>query len=186
VEEHYMGCYILKRNFLLCVLFDCLYYIRKDQNMTKVCNSLFWTAITICYISVTPSESKAVGSLWNMITHVAFGPWYLILKTEINPLLSLALQSAWDLNVLCWPKRSKALLLSYTFKCPLKNTQSFFPCSRALNRSGKGLMFSSFSCLSDGTGILGSYSLNSVHCTVYTGLEAVRISVYWYKIVLCL
>jgi hypothetical protein len=29
----------------------------------------------------------------------------------INPLPSLTLQSAWDLNVVCWPKRSKALVL---------------------------------------------------------------------------
>jgi hypothetical protein len=49
------------------------------------------------------------------------------------------LQSAWDLNVPCHPKCSKTLFLSYTFKCPLKKTQSFFPCSRALNKSGKGL-----------------------------------------------
>jgi hypothetical protein len=43
------------------------------------------------------------------------------------------------LNVPCRPKRSKAFLLSYTFKCPLKKTQSFCPCSRALNRSAKVL-----------------------------------------------
>jgi hypothetical protein len=52
---------------------------------------------------------------------------------------SPTLQSARDLNVLCRPKRSKAFLLSYTFKWPLKKTESFCPCSRALNRSGKGL-----------------------------------------------
>jgi hypothetical protein len=39
---------------------------------------------------------------------------------SINPLLSLTLQSARDLNVLCWPKRSKAPLLFYTFKFLLK------------------------------------------------------------------
>jgi hypothetical protein len=33
----------------------------------------------------------------------------------LNPLPSLRLQSALDLNVSCRPKRSKALLLSYTF-----------------------------------------------------------------------
>jgi hypothetical protein len=55
----------------------------------------------------------------------------------INPLLSLTLQSARDLNVPCQPKRSKALLVSCTFKCLLKKMQSFCPCSRALNRSGK-------------------------------------------------
>jgi hypothetical protein len=38
----------------------------------------------------------------------------------LNPLPSLTLQSARDLNALCRPKRSKALLLSHTFKCPLK------------------------------------------------------------------
>jgi hypothetical protein len=58
---------------------------------------------------------------------------------DINPLTSLMLQSARDLNVPCQPKHSKALLLSYTFKCLLKKMQSFCPCSRALNRSGKGL-----------------------------------------------
>jgi hypothetical protein len=58
----------------------------------------------------------------------------------VNPLLSLTLQSAQDLNVPCQPKCSKALLLSYTFKCLLKKTQSFCPCSRVLNRSGKGLI----------------------------------------------
>jgi hypothetical protein len=52
---------------------------------------------------------------------------------------SLTLQSARNLNVPCRPKRSKVLLLSYTFKCPVKKTQSFCPCSRALNRSGKGI-----------------------------------------------
>jgi hypothetical protein len=60
------------------------------------------------------------------------------LKPYFNPLPSLTLQSAQDLNVPCRPKCSKALLLSYTFKCLLKKTQSFCPCSRALNRSGKG------------------------------------------------
>jgi hypothetical protein len=59
--------------------------------------------------------------------------------SSLNSLPSLTLQSARDLNDLCRPKLSKALLLSYTFKCPLKKTQSFCPCSRALNRSGKGL-----------------------------------------------
>jgi hypothetical protein len=42
-------------------------------------------------------------------------------------------------NVPSRPKCSKALLLSYIFKCPLKKMQSFCPCSRALNRSAKGL-----------------------------------------------
>jgi hypothetical protein len=37
-----------------------------------------------------------------------------------NPLPSLTLQNAWDLNVPCRPTCSKVLLLSYTFKCPLK------------------------------------------------------------------
>jgi hypothetical protein len=50
-------------------------------------------------------------ALYNMATWVS---------GKINPLLSLMLQSAQDLNVPCQPKRSKALLLSYTFKCPLK------------------------------------------------------------------
>jgi hypothetical protein len=58
---------------------------------------------------------------------------------QINPLPSVTLQSAQDLNVPFWLKHSKALLLSYTFKCPLKKIQSFCPCGRALNRSGKGL-----------------------------------------------
>jgi hypothetical protein len=58
---------------------------------------------------------------------------------NINPLPSLMLQSAPDLNVPCWPKHSEVLLLSYTFKCSLEKTQSFCPCSRALNRSSKGL-----------------------------------------------
>jgi hypothetical protein len=44
----------------------------------------------------------------------------LITSTGVNPLPSLTLQSTRDLNVPCQPKRSKALLLSYTFKCPLK------------------------------------------------------------------
>jgi hypothetical protein len=39
---------------------------------------------------------------------------------RLNPLPSLTLQSAQDLNVLCQPKCYKALLLSYTFKCLLK------------------------------------------------------------------
>jgi hypothetical protein len=38
----------------------------------------------------------------------------------IKPLPSLTLQNARDLNVPCQPKRSKALLLSFTFKWPLK------------------------------------------------------------------
>jgi hypothetical protein len=67
-------------------------------------------------------------------------------STLFNHLLSITLQSAPDLSVLCWPKRSKALLLSYTFKCPLKKTQSFCPCSRALNMSGKRLKSTIFSC----------------------------------------
>jgi hypothetical protein len=58
---------------------------------------------------------------------------------QINFLPSLTLQSTLDLNVPCRPKHSKALLVSYAFKCPSKKTQSFCPCSRALNRSGKGL-----------------------------------------------
>jgi hypothetical protein len=64
----------------------------------------------------------------------------------INPLPSLMLQSARDLNVPCRPKRSKALLLSYTFKWPLKKMQSFCPCSRALNRSSKGLKHRNACC----------------------------------------
>jgi hypothetical protein len=58
---------------------------------------------------------------------------------EVNPLPSLTLQSARDLNVPCQPKCSKALLLSYTFKCLVKKTQSFCHCTRALNSSSKGL-----------------------------------------------
>jgi hypothetical protein len=54
----------------------------------------------------------------------------------LNPLPSLTLQSARDLNVPCWPKRSSCPI---HFKCPLKKTRSFCPCSRALNRSSKGL-----------------------------------------------
>jgi hypothetical protein len=78
---------------------------------------------------------------------------------RINPLPSLTLQSAWDLNVPSRPKRSRALLLSYTFKCPLKKTQSFCPCSRALNRSGKGLKpFLDIYCL---------YSLHII-CSFFT------------------
>jgi hypothetical protein len=46
---------------------------------------------------------------------------------QLNPLPSLTLQSAWDLNVPCQPKRSKALLLSYTFKCLLKKNADFLP-----------------------------------------------------------
>jgi hypothetical protein len=42
------------------------------------------------------------------------------LPDTINPLPSLTLQGAWDLNVSCQPKRSKVLLLSYPFKCLLK------------------------------------------------------------------
>jgi hypothetical protein len=45
----------------------------------------------------------------------------------INPLPSLMLQSAQDLNALCQPKCSKALLLSYTFKCLLKKNAVFLP-----------------------------------------------------------
>jgi hypothetical protein len=60
-------------------------------------------------------------------------------ELKINPLPSLTLQSARDLNVPCWPKCSKAFLLSYTFKCLHKKTQFFCPCIRALNRSSKGL-----------------------------------------------
>jgi hypothetical protein len=62
-----------------------------------------------------------------------------VLSFSVNHLPSLMLQSARDLNVPCQPKRSKVLLLSYTFKCPLKKTQFFCPCSKALNRSSKGL-----------------------------------------------
>jgi hypothetical protein len=39
----------------------------------------------------------------------------LVYDDNVNPLASLTLQSAWDLNVPCRPKHSKALLLSYTF-----------------------------------------------------------------------
>jgi hypothetical protein len=63
----------------------------------------------------------------------------LLTQGLFNPLPSLTLESALDLNVPCQPKHSKAPLLSYTFKWPLKKTQSFCPCSRALNRRGKGL-----------------------------------------------
>jgi hypothetical protein len=45
-------------------------------------------------------------------------------KQNINPSPSLMLQSACDLNVPCRPKRFKVLLLSYTFKCPLKKKRS--------------------------------------------------------------
>jgi hypothetical protein len=34
-----------------------------------------------------------------------------LMYTLFNPLPSITLQSAWDLNVPCWPKHSKALLL---------------------------------------------------------------------------
>jgi hypothetical protein len=34
------------------------------------------------------------------------------------------LQSALDLNILCWPKRCKALLVSYTFKWLLEKKRS--------------------------------------------------------------
>jgi hypothetical protein len=61
--------------------------------------------------------------------------------SHINPLPSLTLQSARDLNAVCHPKCSKALLLSYTFKYPMKKMQSFCPCSRALNRSSKELKY---------------------------------------------
>jgi hypothetical protein len=43
-----------------------------------------------------------------------------ILNLFSNPLPSITLQSARDLNVPCRPKRSKALLLPYTFKYLLK------------------------------------------------------------------
>jgi hypothetical protein len=46
---------------------------------------------------------------------------------HINPLPSLMLQNTRDLNVPCRPKRCKALLLSYTFEWPLKETQCFLP-----------------------------------------------------------
>jgi hypothetical protein len=42
----------------------------------------------------------------------------------INPLPFLILQNVRDLNVPCRPKHSKALLLSCTFKCPLKKKSS--------------------------------------------------------------
>jgi hypothetical protein len=79
------------------------------------------------------------------------GSWELqaVASTEhgtvkFNPLPYLTLQSAWDLNVPCQPERSKVLLLSYTFKYLLKKMQSFCPCSRALNRSGKGLILCNY------------------------------------------
>jgi hypothetical protein len=63
------------------------------------------------------------------------------LSYKFNLLPSLMLQNALDLNVPCQPKCSKALSLSYTFKFLLKKMQSFCLCSRALNGSGKGLIF---------------------------------------------
>jgi hypothetical protein len=94
---------------------------------------------------VTESNSDIDSTLCSTTAHKCT----MYLKTQdmgklvceaFNPLPSLMLQSARDLNVLCRPKRSEALLLSYTFKRLLKKTQSFCPCSRALNRSGKGLI----------------------------------------------
>jgi hypothetical protein len=73
-----------------------------------------------------------------------------------NPLPSLMLQSARDLNVSCRPK---ALLLSYTFKWPLKKMQSFCPCSRALNRSGKGLISAFVGWCINCQGMLGTSNI---------------------------
>jgi len=33
VGKQYMGCYIAD-GIMSCVIFDCLYYVRKDQSMT--------------------------------------------------------------------------------------------------------------------------------------------------------
>jgi hypothetical protein len=87
-----------------------------------------------------------------------------------NPLPSLMLQSAWDSNVPCRPKRSKVLLLSYTFKCPLKRMQSFCRCSRALNRSGKGLKWSS---------IQGQYIEFSLNTGLSHFIEHWIVTFYW-------
>jgi hypothetical protein len=66
-----------------------------------------------------------------------------ICTTYFNPLPSLTLQSTRDLNVLCRHKRSKALLLSYTFKCPLKKRSHSAHAVGLLHRSGNGLTLSS-------------------------------------------
>jgi hypothetical protein len=101
----------------------------------------------ICYSEIH-KLAQNMASVFATMLHVNNAPCYAWDKRHpclcdenwhFNPLPSLTLQSARDLNVLCRPKRSKALLLSYTFKCQLKKTQSFCPYSRALNRSGKGL-----------------------------------------------
>jgi hypothetical protein len=62
------------------------------------------------------------------------------LDGAINPLPSLTLQSARDLSVPCRPNRSKALVLVCKLNACWKKTRSFCPCSRALNRSDKGLI----------------------------------------------
>jgi hypothetical protein len=86
------------------------------------------------------SQNQTGISHWKWIPMFLIPTSEMVPLTHINPLPSLTLQSARDLNVLCRPKRSKVLLLSYTFKCPLQKMQFFCPCSRALNRSGKGLI----------------------------------------------
>ena len=50
-------------------------------------------------------QANATRQLVYSFTHKKISP-------GINPLLSLTLQSAQNLNVACWPKRSKVLLLS--------------------------------------------------------------------------
>jgi hypothetical protein len=65
-------------------------------------------------VSVSEMNSNKTVSMQT----VAYFKWATTLA--INTLPSLTLQSDRDLNVPCRPKRSKALLLSYTFQCPLK------------------------------------------------------------------
>jgi hypothetical protein len=69
------------------------------------------------------SFEEKLREIWSKI-YIGLHVQYPLFLLDFNPLPSLTLQSARDLNVPCRPKHSKALLLSYTFKCQLKKKRS--------------------------------------------------------------
>jgi hypothetical protein len=67
---------------------------KTEDYWNLICDYIFWL----------------LRNIWNQLNFATF------LKDSLdifNPLPSLMLQSARDLNVLCWLKHSKALLLQY-------------------------------------------------------------------------
>jgi hypothetical protein len=117
-------------------------YIFLTISHSNILSTFVTSDCTTCSLPYSTMHfSMSVPSLaMNVKFMYCIAPACYVKCTDFNPLPSLTLQNAQDLNVPCRPKRSKVLLLSYTFKCLLKKTQSFCPCSRALNRSSKWLI----------------------------------------------